>query len=133
MNIETIFDSPEATLWYHPESKIIHHKIHKPMPTESLTSFLYLGTHTMAEKSADKWLSEDQSIIMVDLAAIKWSKEVWFPDTVKAGWKFWAIVQPKHMVSQISMEKIAKEYKEQGITTQFFSNPDDALKWLESL
>ncbi len=133
MSIEVIYDGPDATLWYHPEKKIIHHKIHRNFQGDKLRNFMILGSKTLAEKGAEKWLSDDRVELMLDKEAIEWSGENWFPTTQKAGWKYWAIVKPKHLISQISYEKIARNYTERGVTTRFFATVEEALSWLESL
>ena len=133
MSTEVIIDIPEATMWYHPEKKIIHHKIHHNFQGEKLRDFMILGSKTLAEKGAEKWLSDDRVELMLDKDAIRWSSENWFPMTKEAGWKFWAIVKPKHLISQISFEKIARDYTERGVTTRFFETVEEALTWLESL
>ncbi len=60
-----------------------------------------------------------------------WGQGVWFPQTVQAGWKYWAIVQPKKVLAQLGMEQLVKVYSSAGITAKFFSDPDEAMKWLE--
>ncbi len=48
-----------------------------------------------------------------------------------AGWKYWAIVQPEQVSGQMNMARFARVYGEQGITAEFFSDPDEAMKWLK--
>jgi hypothetical protein len=35
-------------------------------------------------------------------------------------------------MGQITVKKLAKSYSERGVTTQIFSKPEEAKKWLES-
>ncbi len=133
MDAEVIYDSPYATLWYHPESKIIHHKIHKFSKDEEFRTFINLASNTLAEKGATKWLSDDRSVLMVEKEGIGVKTELWTSRTINAGWKYWAIVKPKHIISQINMEKMVKYYNTLGITARFFTEVDEAMHWLESL
>ena len=133
MSAEIIYDSPYATLWYHPESKIVHHKFHKSIYDQDYRDFFLLGTQTLKEHSAQKWLSDDQTNTLSGKEEMIWGKEIWFPKTVEAGWKYWAIVQPKNVIGQINMRKLVKEFSAQGIETRFFISIDEAMKWLESL
>jgi hypothetical protein len=134
MDAEIIYDSPFATLWYHPESKIIHHSTHKEYGSwkaEEFRKMMLLGTQIMAERGANKWLSDDRFSLSVNKEEFQWGTDFWFPETVKAGWKHWAIVQPKHVIAQLNMEKVVKDYKAQGINAMFFADLDEAMNWLE--
>jgi hypothetical protein len=51
---------------------------------------------------------------------------------LEAGWKHWAIVQPAKLLGQMNIKRISETFAAAGITAQFFSDPDEALKWLES-
>ncbi|EKD88681.1 MAG: hypothetical protein ACD_34C00399G0007 [uncultured bacterium] len=135
MSAEIIYDSPFATLWYHPESKTIHHQTHPQhgtWQTEEFRKMMLLGSQTLADKGAQKWLSDDRDSNGTNKDEYQWGVEFWFPRTVKAGWKHWAIVQPKHIIAQLNMEKVVKDYKAQGINTMFFSDAEEAMNWLES-
>ncbi|MDP3449742.1 MAG: hypothetical protein Q8R87_04105 [Anaerolineaceae bacterium] len=134
MNPEIIYASPFATLWYHHESKIIHHMAHEDYgawESDEFRNMVMLGTRTMAERGAQKWLSDDRFSLSVNKEEFRWGAEHWFPVTIKAGWKHWAIVKPKHVIAQLNMEKTVKDYKAQGINAMFFSDVDEAMQWLE--
>jgi hypothetical protein len=133
MSAEIIFESPSASMWFHSELKIIHHRINRYIHDDEFRDFMMLGTQTMKEKQANKWLSDDRNINVVNKADMDWGAEHWFPKTVEAGWKYWAIVNPKNVIGQLDLEMLAKRYGAMGIETRFFNGPDDALSWLESL
>lgn len=133
MDTEVIYDSPDAILWYHPESKIIHHKIFSNSLNKEFIPFIKLASKTLAEKGATKWLSEDQSLLMLEKASSDFSNISWPKKTIDDGWKYWAIVQPKNIISQINMERIVKHFNALGVTAKFFSEVDKATQWLESL
>jgi len=50
---------------------------------------------------------------------------VWFPTTIQAGWKHWAIVQPKYIISQFNLEKVAKNILQWEQMQKFL------LKWMK--
>lgn len=50
MSDEVIFDSPLATMRYHPESKILHHKNPKYTRGEDFRDLMMTGALTLAEK-----------------------------------------------------------------------------------
>ena len=63
---------------------------------------------------------------------MEWGMSNWFPQTIQAGWKYWAIVQPEKVIAQLNMKKLVEDYAKAGIVAKFFSNPEEAMKWLES-
>lgn len=132
MSTEMIFDSPSGTIWYHSEEKIVHHKIHKYMYDQEFKDFLLLGTKTMKEKGAHKWLSDDQTNMAISKEHMEWGAREWFPKTIEAGWKYWAIVKPRNVIGQLDLEKMAKDYGSQGVEVRFFENSDEGFRWLAS-
>lgn len=133
MSAQIVFESPFATMWYHPESKIIHHKFHRNIYGQDYRDFFLLGTQTLKDHSAQKWLSDDQGNALAGPEELRWGIEVWFPKTIEAGWKFWAIVQNKNILGQIITDKLVKEYGAQGVEVRFFTDIADAFQWLESI
>jgi hypothetical protein len=132
MSPVSLFESDHATMWYHPDKKIVHHQIHKFIFGEEFQKLLLTGTDAIKKNRAQKWLSDDRSNSVLRKEDIEWGMVNWFPQTVQAGWKYWAIVQPEKMIAQINMEKLAQDYAKAGIVAKFFSDPDEAMRWLES-
>jgi hypothetical protein len=128
-----IEDNAFATLWYHPEKKIVHHEFHKFFYGDAFHAFLLKGTETMKKNGAKKWLSDDRKYPVLRNEDMTWALANWFPQTVQAGWKYWAIVQPEAIIAKMNMEKVAETYAQAGIIAKHFSTPDEAQKWLESL
>jgi hypothetical protein len=128
-----VLDNPSVTVWYHPESKIVHHEMHKFTFGEAFQTALTAGCDAMKKYRGTKWLSDDRKNPAVDKADTEWAQTKWFPAVKAAGWKYWAIVQPEKIIAKISMDQFAKTYADLGITARMFSNPEDALKWLESV
>lgn len=52
----TIRDNEYATLWYHTELKVVHHKIHKFIPAGIFQDILTAGAETLEKHKATKWL-----------------------------------------------------------------------------
>jgi len=132
MSINIIEKNDYATMYYHPESKIIHHEFNKFIYGDVFRAFLLKGTETMIETGATKWLSDDRKNPVMRAEDMDWALKIWFPGTLKAGWKSWAIVQPEGILAKVTMEKLMNDYSEAGVNTKFFIDPDEALKWLES-
>jgi len=132
MSPVTLYENSYATLWYHADKKVVHHQIHKFIFGEELQKLLLAGTDAIKKNHACKWLSDDRNSAVLKKEDIEWAMANWFPQAVQAGWKYWAIVQPEKMIGQMNMEKVAEEYAKAGIVARFFSDPDEAMKWLES-
>lgn len=128
-----IMDNEFATMWCYPEKKIVHHEYHKFMSGQTFQDFLIKGTQAMRKYNATKWLSDDRNNPVLSQSDLDWGRSVWFPQTLEAGWKYWAIVRPKAALAQMTMDEEAKRYAEFGITTKFYDDPIEAMKWLESL
>jgi hypothetical protein len=132
MALTTVLDNDYATLWLHPEKKIVHHKVKKYVYGENLRQLLLTGYETLKKNACKKWLSDDLNngpLLKEDEA---WAKTSWFPNVVKAGWKFWAIVMPAQVIGQLNMKRFVDDYAKAGITVSVFSESDKALAWLES-
>ncbi len=125
-------ENEHATLWYHPDEKMIHHEYKKFMSGDIFHQFLLKGTETMKKYGADKWLSDDRENPVLTTEDINWGMTNWFPQTLAAGWKYWAIVQPKAAIAKMNTDKIVKQYSEAGIVAKYFTDPDEAFKWLAS-
>jgi hypothetical protein len=63
---------------------------------------------------------------------LAWGMGTWFPQTAQAGWKYWAIVQPEKVIAQMNMETLVENFAKGGIVAKFFSDPDAAMKWLDT-
>lgn len=128
----TLENNEFVSMWYYPDKKIVHHQFHKFASGEAFRAFLMKGTETMRKNSANKWLSDDRKNPVLKKEDLEWGQTTWFPATLFAGWKYWAIVQPQFALAQMSMEELVKEYGKAGIIAKFFTDPDEAMKWLES-
>jgi hypothetical protein len=127
---ELILENDYAILWYHTESKIIHHQIKKYVYGKELQELLMKGSEVLKARGAKKWLSDDRNNSALTKSDEDWANNTWLPITIKNGWKYWAIVQPEKVIGQLNMKKFAKAHAEKGIIANLFSDPDEAMKWL---
>lgn len=130
---ETIIDNEFASLWYYPEAKVVHHQIKKYISGEQLRSLLSQGSELLSKNGAQKWLSDDRSNNALTASDSDWANSVWFPATVKSGWKYWALVQPEKVTGQMSMKRQTSFTERGGVTVRVFSEPGPAMEWLISL
>ncbi len=133
MSVIIIEQNDYGTMYYHPESKIVHHEYHKFIYGDVYRAFLLKGTETLKKYGAIKWLSDDRKNPVVSAVDIEWGQKNWLPVTLQAGWKYWAIVQPEGILAKTTMENLMKDFARFGLTARYFTDPDVAMKWLESL
>jgi hypothetical protein len=132
MDKEVILDNEYITVWYHHDKKIVHHQFHKFTCGKALHDGLSEGVATFEKNKAQKWLSDDRKNTVIGKEDLEWTATVWRPRVIKAGFKYWAIVLPEKIVGQMVMKRIVKEYADTGVTVKMFSDPDEAMKWLET-
>lgn len=132
MDRQTIPDNEYATLWYYPDTKIVHHQIKKYIFGKPLQDLLSKGTEILQQHKAEKWLSDDRSNNALTLEDQTWANNVWFPNTAKVGWKYWALVQLVKITGQLNMKKQANIVTNGGVTVCTFNDADEAMDWLVS-
>ncbi|MGD0835683.1 MAG: hypothetical protein ABSB49_03450 [Polyangia bacterium] len=132
MAATTIMKNESATLHYHPLAKIVHHEFHKAVKGTDFQAVLTAGLELVKKHKAQKWLSDDRKNNTIAKDDETWVFTSWLPQVVAAGWRFWAIVLPENVFGQLNMKRLSAAMKEKGVTVQFFTAPDEALKWLEA-
>jgi hypothetical protein len=132
MDKEVVLENEYITVWYHNSTKIVHHQIHKFIEGNELQIAFDAGAAVLEKNEAKKWLSDDRKLPVMKPEDLQWTSTVWRPRVIKAGWKYWAIIHSEKSVGKMVMNKIIKAYADLGVTLQIFTDPDEALKWLES-
>jgi hypothetical protein len=130
MPTQVILENDDAILWYHSETKIIHHYLKRYVYGKALHIVLEIGAKALEANRATKWLSDDRNNSALSPDDEVWGNEVWFPRALRAGWKHWAIVQPEKVVGQLNMRRFKESYSKSGLNAQMFSDPEQAKKWL---
>ena len=132
MSKTTILDNEFATLWYHPEQKIVHHKWHKYIFGQHFRDVLSKGLELFEENGCQKWLSDDRNNPAFHPDDQEWGVTIWTPRVIAAGWKYWALVLPEQVLGQRSMKRLADQMREFGVEVYLSSDSDQGLKWLKS-
>jgi hypothetical protein len=127
-----VIDDPNISMWYYPESGIVHHQTHRFFHGKEWREALNKGAEIFEKYGARKWLSDERERAALTQEDREWSDTDWAPRMVKSGWKYWAIVQPANVIAQLSMQKVMDKRTAMGVTAKLFSSIDEAKKWLES-
>ena len=131
MSKTIVLKNTHLTLWIHEDTKIVHHRFSRFTHGDSFRNGMEAGLEVLKKYKATKWLSDDRKNSALPREDIEWSRANWGPAAIKAGWKHWAIVQPINIVGQMNIKKCIEIYTELGLNVKAFSDPDEALKWLE--
>jgi ribonucleotide reductase alpha subunit len=129
----TVLDTDYATLWYYPESKVIHHVFHRYIHGQHFRGVLEAGLEALKQHGGTKWLSDDRNNSTIPTEDLVWTFENWSPRCVQAGWKHWGLILPTKIGGQMSMNRTMQRYIDMGISVEIFDDPDKAMQWLLSL
>ena len=132
MTKEIIVEVPALTLWFYPDTKIIHHEVTKYPGTEILESALSSGLELLRSRGARKWLSDDRRGGALPRAHHEWAQRVWGPQAAAAGWKYWAAVPPAEIIGTKNVGRLVALFGSLGVKVQTFPNPKAAMEWLMS-
>ena len=132
MTPETIIDNEYITLWYHPDTQIVHHEIHKFIYGDAFRDALMTGAELLKTRNACKWLSNDRGNSAMPKDDVEWLMENFISKAIKAGWRHWAIVSPKSMVGRMSIDSSREYLSEHGLNVMVFDDEKSAMDWLIS-
>lgn len=127
---EIIYDSEYITVLYHPETKIVHHTIHKTVPFPILTEATDAGTDALRRYGASKWLSDDRKNTALSQESLEYALSDWGVRTVNAGWKHWALVVPEELAGRMDMVRIVEYCFGLGVRVMVFTDLQEARDWL---
>ena len=126
-----VLETSNVSLYYHPDSRIVHHEIRRFITGKDFRDLLTAGSDVLRKNVARKWLSDDRGQWVLAKEDVDWSEAHWAPQTAKAGWKYWAIVRAEKLLAKLAMEQLVAKYDKLGVKAQFFTDPADALAWLK--
>ncbi|HEQ71555.1 MAG TPA: hypothetical protein ENN69_03620 [Spirochaetia bacterium] len=127
---QIVVDTPNACLWYYPDTKIIHHKFKQFMHGKEFRDFMTKAADTFIEKGSVKWLSDDRGNSALKQDDIQWGLENWTPRVMQGGWKYWALLMPDKALGKMNMRHLVEEYGKRGVTVEIFDDLEEAYAWL---
>ena len=133
MPMTEVFDNEHVTIWYHPESGVVHHKFKRYTFGQEFRDILNRGLEVMREQGGSKWLYDDRSSGALLPDDADWADNDWSPRVHALGWTHWAIVLPESVIGKMNMQKFIEQQCDSGIEVQVFTDPDHALAWLETV
>jgi hypothetical protein len=127
----TVLDNEFISMWYYPETKILHHRMHRFFSGQPFREAMNKGVEVFKQYGAHKWLSDDRQVPALSKEDLEWGHTDWYPRVLESGWKFWAIVMPEKVVGQMTLKKLVEDYGKQGLTARLFTSEEEAKLWLE--
>lgn len=130
-----IYDSEYIKVEYWADKKLIHHEILRPM-SDQLAMFkeaLNAGTDAMEKYQVCKWLSDDRKNDSLTQEGNEWSFGVWQPRTIKAGWKYWAMIVPQELVAAGTLIPVIDSLYDLGLRMMVFKDMEQAVAWLDKV
>jgi hypothetical protein len=127
---EVVLETPRMTLWYLPGERIVRHEMHQYPGRETLEQVLMCGLELMREKGATKWLSDDRAGGALPRSHHEWGQNIWAPQAIAAGWRYWALLPPAEAIGNANMNRLVEVYAAKGVTAQIFREVGSAYRWL---
>jgi len=131
MSKRLVLQNEYVELWFHPETRIVHHQFRKFIWGDAFRDVLNEGLRLFVLEGATKWLSDDRMNSALSKSDTEWSMSDWFPHALKVGWKHWGIVLPVSVIGQMNMSRMITGCSQQGLIVRAFEEPEAALEWLE--
>lgn len=111
-----MYPNEAALLYVHPVEKIVHHEFLKRPTTKEFRELLMAGYHALRKTRVTKWLSDDRKHTVLSEEDERWTQTEWFRLVQKAGWLYWAIVNPEKTVGQMQAKQNAEFMRIGGVT-----------------
>jgi hypothetical protein len=130
----TIYSSDYITVEYWPDHNSIYHVVHQPISGQLpiFKEALNAGTEALQKYNVHKWLSDDRKNDALTPEGNAWSFSDWQPRTMKAGWKYWALVVPNAAAAAGTLAPVIEQLFELGLRMMVFANVEEAVAWLDS-
>jgi hypothetical protein len=129
--VHILIDTPAVALRYYSAKRIVHHEFKQFVRGEQFRSVLETGLQWFQKHAACKWLSDDRGNTAITPGDADWALTQWAPRVIAAGWKYWAVVMPENTIGQMNMKRWIQTYADQGVTARAFTDPREAMRWLE--
>ena len=100
-----------------------------PMFQEALNA----GTEALQKNQVRKWLSDDRNNDALTPEGNDWASGDWQPRTIKAGWKYWALVVPQTLAAAGTLTPVVEHLFELGLRMMVFTTVEDAFVWLDKI
>jgi hypothetical protein len=131
MNKVSLVDNPLIAVWVYPERRLLHSQMKAYCFGPEFRAGLTAAAEGMERYQATRWLADDRASGALPPEDMEWGTQVWFPRALAAGWSHWALLQPAKLIGKIHMERVMQMFAGRGLKTRMFTDPDEAMRWLD--
>ncbi|HRF94498.1 MAG TPA: hypothetical protein PLZ51_04870, partial [Aggregatilineales bacterium] len=110
MSTITIIDNPHVKLFYHQDTKIVHHIYGPTIGGDFLQEELNAGVDLLKKYGAIKWLSDNRELEEHTREDTDWINNDWLPRAIATGWKYWALVVPNSFMARVNMIEFTESF-----------------------
>lgn len=131
----TIYNSEYITVEYWVDHNLIYHTVNRPISGQLpiFKEALNAGTDALQKYKVHKWLSDDRNNDELTPEGNEWSFSDWQPRTLKAGWKYWALVVPTTLAAAGTLTPIIESLYARGLRMMVFTTVESAVAWLDNI
>lgn len=127
-----LHESPHAKVEWLEKDAVILKRFNGFIKGEELRAAFNAGYECLKKHHGRKWLSDNRGLPVYKPEDVDWINNDWFPKTLSAGWRYWALVEPESAIGAMTMKKF-QFYTDRGIILQTFESVEKALEWLASV
>lgn len=87
----------------------------------------------LEKHNTNKVLNDTSGLIANSVENQEWAENVWFPNAIKSGLKYFAFVKSADLIGQVSAEQTNEKAEESGdVEIKYFDEILEAKEWLKS-
>ncbi|WP_246989350.1 STAS/SEC14 domain-containing protein [Halorientalis marina] len=88
------------------------------------------GLELIKQHNAENWLADLRDMETVTSEDQQWTQDEWHPRAFETSMENMAIIQPKSVVAEMSVDDLVQEIGNQ-ITMNIFDNVEEAKTWID--
>jgi hypothetical protein len=93
-------------------------------------TLLDAGVRALVEHRGSRWLADCRRQRALSPADQEWGDQVWLPQAVASGLKWFAVVLPKSQLATINLQDREATLRQMGLEVGYFTTVEEARAWL---
>lgn len=131
--VSLIHQSPKAKIEWFEEGSFVRKTFNGFIMGEEMQNAFMAGLEVLKQYEGQKWLSDNRYVKLYRPEDAEWINQVWFVEAKKAGWQYWAVLEPEDIFGQQSLRPFIVAFAQQGITLKVFHQMEEAIEWLRQI
>lgn len=126
-----IVESKNGKIEWSEDQKAIIKSFSGFIKGDELRNIFSSGYETFKKNAGLTWISDNRKIHAYADSDLHWINEVWLPNMLEAGWKYWALIEPESNIGKNFMRHF-QFYVDKGIEVEVFTDKKSAESWAQS-